>query len=147
MSNEIKTIFDMFKTDEAVERAGVRVDYGVAWFQVARAGGANERYEEVLQAKAAPLRRAIEGNILPAKTLRKLQRETLVETLLLGWGSPQFGDGKIADAKGKPLDFSTANALEVLASPGMQDLADDLLTQARSFAAYRSAVVENEAGN
>lgn len=148
VSEKPRSIFDLFETDPQLEKTGITVDYGdFGYFRLARAGGANEKYEQVLQQKAAPLRRALENGILPPSTLRKLQRETLVETLLLGWGSPAHGEGNLVGKGGEPLPYSAENALALLSTPGMQDLANDLLEQARSSAGFKAAIGEGEAKN
>lgn len=147
-SEKPRSIFDLFETDPNLEKTGITIDYGdFGYFRLARAGGANEKYEQVLQQKAAPLRRALENGILPPATLRKLQRETLVETLLLGWGSPTYGEGSLVGKGGDPLPFTAQNALELFSTPGMQDLPNDLLEQARSSAGFKAAIGEGEAKN
>lgn len=146
-SNSIDTAspYALFETDKEVERQGVKIDYGPFYFQVARAGGANTRFRDVLRQRMAPHKRAVATETMSDDLADKISIDVFAETVVLGWGSEKFGDGKIAGRDGKPVDYSTEAVKQLFKD--LPDLARDIMQQAQSVALFRSAVAELDAGN
>jgi hypothetical protein len=137
--------YALFMTDQAAEQAGVRIDYGPFYFNVARAGGANTRYRDLLRERMRPHRRAMATETMSDDLADRIVREVFAETVVLGWGSEEHGDGKIIGRDGKALAFSTENVKQLFKD--LPDLAADVMSQAASQANFRAAVAEQDAGN
>lgn len=137
--------FDLFETDPELERGGVKVDYDGFWFQLARAGGANEAFSKRLSELTAPYQRAIDTNAISPKLAQKLTRQAFCETILLGWGSEVHGDGNMIARDRSALPFTLDNAQAFFEQ--LPDLMADLLETARKGTVYRRLVVEDAAKN
>lgn len=147
--------FAAFETDKSLEQIGVRVDYGAYYFQVARAGGANTRFSDLLRKRMAPHKRAMATETMNDELADAIVRDVFAETVVLGWGRP----GKDADGKptGKDEDGvitwrdGTDKAYSVDAVKELfqllPDLATDLIKQANSSALYRAVIAELDAKN
>lgn len=140
-----KTIYDLFETDKSVEQEGLRLDYGPVWFQVARAGGANTRYRDVLRQRMAPHKRALATETMSDDLAEKIIKDVFAETVVLSWGSPKYGEGKIEGKDGKPVEFSPDAVKQLFKD--LPDLATDVMQQAQSVALFRKAVADIDAGN
>lgn len=137
--------YALFETDKTVEQRGVRLDYGPFYFQVARAGGANTRFRDVLRQRMAPHKRAMATDTMNEELADSIARDVFCETVVLGWGSVKFGDGKVAGRDGKAVDFSV-DAVKAMFQE-LPDLARDVMQQAQSVALFRATVAELDAGN
>lgn len=135
----------LFETDASLERSGIKLDYGAFYIQVARAGGANDRYGSVLRQKMAPHRRALQTDTLPEKLSQKLVAETMAETLILGWGSTKHGDGKMIARDGGAIELTQENVVKLLLE--LPSLANDVLNQASNEALFLTVLAERDAGN
>ena len=148
------SIFAAFETDPNLERTGIRVDYGVMYFQVARAGGANDRFRDVLRAKMEPHRRAIATDTMPEKLADRLAIEAFAETVVLGWGrpakvaegeEPRDDDGVITWRDGSDRRFDVEAVKELFTL--LPDLGKDVMEQATNRALFRRSLAELDAGN
>jgi hypothetical protein len=137
--------FAMFETNEAVEAAGIRLDYGPFYFQVARAGGANTRFRDVLRDRLRPHRRAMATETMNEDLADRIGREVFAETVVLGWGSEKHGEGFMLDRDGGKIAFSTEAVKELFQR--LPELARDVMTQAQSFQLFRTVVAEADAKN
>ncbi len=137
--------YALFETDKSIEQTGIRIDYGPFYFQVARAGGANTRFRDVFRQRMAPHKRAMATETMGDELAEKLHREVFAETVVLSWGSEEFGEGKIPGRDGKPIDFS-ADAVKALFKD-LPDLATDVITQSQSVGLFRKVIAELDAGN
>jgi hypothetical protein len=137
--------YALFETDKDVEQKGVRLDYGPFYFQVARAGGANTRFRDTLRQRMAPHKRAMATDTMNDELQEKIGMDVFCETVILGWGSEEFGEGKIAGRDGKPVTFSV-EAVKAMFKD-LPDLARDVFAQAQSTAMFRAAIAELDAGN
>jgi hypothetical protein len=103
----MKTLEDLFGTDEALEREGVWVDFGAAGkFLIASAGPGNPRFQKVAERVLRPVRRAIEQNALTNEVAQKLSSKIYAEAIILGWEGVTF--------RGETLAFSKENAETLL---------------------------------
>lgn len=147
--------FAAFETDERLEQTGVRIDYGTFYFQVARAGGANTRFRDVLRQRLAPHKRALATETMNDDLADGISRDVFAETVVLSWGRPE------RDAKGKPTGkdqdgvitwrdgsdrtYSVESVKELFKA--LPDLARDVMNQANSAALYRTVIAELDAKN
>lgn len=130
-----------FGTDKDVETQGIELDYGDFWIKVARAGGANKKYNRVLEAVSKPYRRAIANGTLPNDKANEILKEVYAKAVVLDWG----GDGMV-DVDGiTPLQFSAANCLALFNR--LPDLFDDVKAQAESFVNFKIEDAEADAKN
>ncbi len=87
------SMYAQLETDKALETKGVEVDYGSFRVTLARAGGANKRYEKLLDAKSKPHRRAMKTETMDNEVAIGVMREVYADSIILHWESK--------DAKGK----------------------------------------------
>lgn len=150
------SIFADFETDKTVEQGGLEIDYGKMYFIVARAGGANTRFRELLRQRTAPHKRAMATDTMPDELAEKISLDVFAETVVLGWGRPKRdADGnRVGDEKehgvidwrdGSDKAFSPEAVKELFQM--LPDLARDVYQQAQSPALFRAAIAEIDAGN
>lgn len=137
--------YALFETDKKVEQEGVKLDYGPFYIQVARAGGANTRFRDLLRTRMAPHKRAMATETMSEELQEKIGMEVFCETVVLSWGSEKHGEGKIAGRDGKPLDFSVENVKALFKD--LPDLARDVFAQSQSVGLFRAAIADIDAGN
>lgn len=142
---QIRSPFDNFQTDPDLERSGVVVDYDGYWFKIARAGGANEAFAKRLNELTQPYKRAIDSDAITPKLGQKLSRQAFCETVLLGWGSEAYGEGKMVDQDREALSFNLENALSFFEA--LPDLFADLLVTAQKGQVFRKTIAEADAKN
>lgn len=140
-----KSPYDIFGTDPSLEVTGIRIDYGSFYFQIARAGGENTKFRTIVREKMAPYQRAIELGEMDEKVALKVTGEAFAESVVLGWGSPEFGEGKVPGRDGKPVDFSVEACKQMFAD--LPEMLDDLMKQATKLANFRKAAAADDAGN
>jgi hypothetical protein len=140
-----KSPFDIFGTEPSLETLGVNIDFGSFYFKVARAGGANTSFREVIRSKLQPYQRAIELGEMDEKVADKLTAEAFAETVMLGWGSTEFGEGKIPGKDGKPIAYSVEAAKKLLTD--LPELMKDLMAQAQKLSNFRAAAADADAKN
>jgi len=141
------SMYKLFKTDPNLEKAGIVVDYGDFRVTLARAGGGNRRFAQVLEAKTKPFKRAIQTEMMDNERGLQLLRETYAEAVILNWEVRQGEDWVqgIEAPDGSVMEFSVANVLETFKN--LPDLFTDLQEQASKAALFRQTVRENDAGN
>lgn len=137
--------YSLFETDKQAEQEGVKIDYGDFWFQIARVGGSNEKFNNRLKALLNPYRRAIETETMDSKVQERLTTQTFIETALLGWGSKEHGEGKMIGRDGKALPFTKENATQLFED--LPDLLLDLIRTGSKMAVFRKSLLEDDLGN
>jgi hypothetical protein len=143
-----KSPYDVFETDESLEREGIIVDYGDFYFKVARAGGANTKFREHVRAKLAPYQRAIELGEMSEELAQRLTGESFAETVVITWGVTVNGkrkDGAIPGRDGKPVAFSVEACKQLFRDLPAQ--LDDLMSQSTKLANFRKVNAKDDAGN
>lgn len=130
--------YSVFQTNETLEREGITVDYGAFRFRVARAGGSNKRYAQVMAARMKPYRRAIQTDTMDEDVAKRVLQEVFVDTVLLGWEDVTGKDGQ-------PLAYTRENALNLFID--LPDLFTDLFEQAKNVALFREHLTELDAKN
>jgi hypothetical protein len=165
-------MYDQFDTDPVLETKGIVIEYETFRVTLARAGGANKKYQTVLEARSKPYLRAIRTETMTRDQLyEKILIDTYADASILLWevkilestdeagnpvwkvdkeGYPAWVPGiEARDALlvrgGKPLPFNRANVVRTLRD--LPELFEDLKTQSERFTLYRRAELEEEAGN
>ena len=147
MTAIVNALFSQFKTDPRLEREGVTVEYltgddeadkAPPTFIVARAGGANIAYDNMMDQRLKPLRRRLQADNVSNKELEKITKEVFIETVLKGWKN-------VKDENGNLIEFSKNAAAELFGT--LPELYEDLRRQANTVSLFRATAVEAIAKN
>ena len=141
----ISSAHAMFGTDKNMEKNGIILDYDDFWLRIARAGGANTRYNDVLKHKFKPHRRAIQTETLSDAKADALVLETFAETVILGGGCKAYGEGFLVAADGSKLQITRENLITYFGE--LPDLFADVKEQAGKISLFRKEVLETDAKN
>lgn len=161
------SMYKQFQTDNNLEKTGVDLDYGDFIVTVARAGGANKRYEKTLEAKTKSVKRAIQTETLDPERGKAILREVYAEAVVLKWSVRVKADDKgkpieplqlateadgdtvfvqgIEGSSGDVMPFTADNVAATFKA--LPDLFADIQEQAQKVALFRQAVAEAEAKN
>lgn len=145
------TLEAMFASNPSAESKGKWIWFGgeesdpdAFGFLIARAGGANSKYERKLFEESRPVQKLvqIERNKPSETTLKKLReitKKVFIETCLLDWKNIKTSshpDG---------IPFSKQAAADLFEQ--FPELYDELVSQAQSSTTFRETDVEDEAKN
>ena len=140
-------LFAAFATDKQLEKTGIDLQFGFVErdgqqvpveITIARAGGANTRFDKVFEHKTKPYKRMIQTDSLDPEIGKKIMRETYAETVILGWKNVQ-------DIEGEFLDFTQKNVLSIMEQ--LPDLFQEIQVNANKAALFRVVVNEADAKN
>lgn len=137
------SIYKLFGTDQNLERNGIVLEYGEATFTVARAGGANKKFQSCVERKMRPYRSAINAGTMDQKVAERLLAEAYAEAVILDWEGVTYPPGD--EQEGQPMPFTKENCVRVLLIPGMGDLFLDIQEQSMKVANFISAEAEEDA--
>lgn len=146
------SLHKLFKTDTGLEKKGVWIDYGPnedmpadpdgkhpsTRFLIARAGGSNNAYNQVLEKLAKPHKRMIQHGQLSNDLAKTIARDAFLSACLLGWEN-------VTNAAGEVLEFNKPNADALFDE--LPDLYSDLSEQAAQASIYREELREADLGN
>ncbi len=96
------SMYRQLETDKSLETKGVEVDYGSFRVTLARAGGANKRYEKILDAKSKPHRRAMKTETMDNEVAIGVMREVYADSIILHWESKDAKDKWVVGIEAKP---------------------------------------------
>jgi hypothetical protein len=137
-------LYQQFKTNEGIEKSGLLLNYGENSkgapinIRVARAGGANRKFEKVADIKLKPYRRQIQQGLISNAAVEKLLVEIYAESVVIGWEN-------VEDADGNPMAFSVENCVKLLTD--LPDLFKDIQDQAQRGAIFRDDIAEADIKN
>ena len=137
-------LYDTYGTDAELEVSGIWLDYGLnakkqkIRFRVARAGGANSRFNKMIEVSTRPYRTQIQDDNLPAEISDPIVLEAFASTVILGWEG-------VTDKKGKDLEFTKENVIKLFTD--LPDLWTDVRTQAAKMSNYLAAQTKADLGN
>lgn len=131
-----KGIYELFTTDENLEREGFALEYGEATFIIARAGGANKKFQSNIERKMRPYRSALNAGTMDDEVAEKLLAQAYAESVILAW------DG-VTDPDGEKLSFTKENVVKVLID--LPDLFRDIQEQSQRVANFTKAGAEEDA--
>jgi hypothetical protein len=127
-------IFATYAVDEAKEVTGAGVVIGDSTFKVARAG--NKHYVRMLQKEVEKHQKALDVKDENADALSdRIMIDVIAETILLGWSNVSY--------KGKPMEYSKANAKELLSH---REFRIEIMKRADDFSNFQASF-EEEAKN
>lgn len=141
--------YEKYRTDDSLEKDGILLDLGESGcFVVARAGGANRKYQELVRKLTQKHRRQILAGTLDASVADRITIEAFSKTIVLGW--LQKGDRRgdfvcehdVTGPDGLPLPFNPQNAARIMTD--LPDLFADIKECAENAAGYRAEVVASE---
>jgi len=131
-------VYEMFETDKASEEKGIVIDYGEFNITIARSGGANQKYNKILESLTKPYRRAIQTETIDPEIVKKLIVEAHARAVVIGW------DG-IKDRSGKKMEYSVENCIKLFTD--LPDLFDDIREQATKTSLFKKEITKEEMGN
>jgi hypothetical protein len=144
-------LYDQFATDAQMEKQGIIIDYGPnadlpkvdgeaphILFRIARAGGANQTFNKVLERLTRPHRRMIQSGHMDTVLADQLYEQAFIESILLGWDN-------VTNKAGEPLPYSKLNAAQLFKD--LPELYRDLREQANNSSLFREEQREADLGN
>jgi len=133
-------LFNTYETDPAAEKGGITLRFEDIDLVIARAGGANRRYEKTLEAKFRPYRRQIDTGTIDPEVMMGILREVFADTVVLGWKRP---DDRSDLAPLPPYSREKCIAL----FKRLPDLFKEVQEQSARMANYRAAQLKEDAKN
>lgn len=135
------SIYKLFATDPNLERNGFALEYGDATFIIARAGGANKKFQKCIERKLRPYRSAINSGTMDEKTAQKLLAEAYADAIVLAWEGVTYPPGD--DKEDEPMPFTKENCVRLFEI--LPDLFQDIQEQSQKVANYVAAEAEEDA--
>lgn len=145
------SLFNTFKTDEALEKEGILLQYGHVKkadgkpdlkrpinIRISRAGGANTAYLRRAEAVLKPYRRQIQSDTMDRSLIDDITRQLFAETVVKGWENVQ-------DENGNDIPFTVENCVDLFTK--LPDLFADVQEQAQRSALFRANITEIDSGN
>ncbi|MNV75702.1 hypothetical protein D3C71_1690130 [compost metagenome] len=137
--------FDIFETDQALEKQGINLDYGDFEVTVARAGGSNTAYEKAMLDVHKKHKYKLENGLFAGDEANRVLAEVYAATVVLGWRSKKFGEGKLEGKGGKPIEFSRQAVADLLVA--LPALFQDVRARATAIGDFRKAQLEADVKN
>lgn len=140
----MSNLFKMFQTDSTLEREGVWVDYGhnerghTTRFLMARAGGANVRFQAVSEHETKPYRRMLQQDMLTPEIANKILMNVYAKAVVKNWEG-------VLDEQGEEMPYSQENVIILFTK--LPDLFKDLQSVASQGSHFRMTALEDEAKN
>lgn len=135
-------------TDPQLERDGIKYEVYdaegvIAWFILARAGGANKSFLAALDRRIKPFRRAWDNEMVPLDKKVEVVKQTICEACIKSWGSTEHGEGKV-EVGDQPVALSYDNALALMTE--QPNLYEDILDIVQKSGNYRREAVASDVG-
>jgi hypothetical protein len=144
----MNSLYKMFGTDKAAEKAGVWIDYGDVKFLIARAGGANIAFAEAYKAKVKPFRRQIDmGTLSKAQDdqiMAELYAESIIKSVEVKDEAGTWSKG-VPTADGKVVAYSYDSVVTLLLD--LPDMFADLRAMATDTTKYLRQAEEADTKN
>lgn len=135
---KLKSPYDLFGTDQNLEKDGIVIDYGDFSLKIARSGGGNVNYKRLAAAKLKPYAHQLQTGTLDDDRARDLMLEIFVDSVLLDWKG-------VVDEKGKAIKYTRENAIKLFKD--LPDLYADITEQANKTSNFRREIVEETIKN
>ncbi len=149
---ETDGMYEQFQMSGSLEVKGVELDYGSFRVTIARAGGANKKYERLLAAKRKPYTRQIQTETMSEDLANKILQEVFTETIVLRWetrvGEDEFQVGirpPPGENNGKLLPFNKESMLFTFKN--LEELWLDIRAKANQVSLFREQELEEDAKN
>lgn len=133
------SLYKQFKTDQTAETEGTVLQYldGVE-ITVARAGGANKRFQRAMDEYQRKFGRQIKAGILPEEVGQHELAKIYASHVILGWEN-------VTDENGFEMSFTHANVVKLLMD--LPDLFTDIIRATSDFQTFKEEDHAAEAGN
>lgn len=140
-----------FKTNRSMETEGVRITFGhnedgteIA-IVVARAGGANTRFQSVADVVLKPYRRQIANETVDTKVLKERMMEIYAKTVVKSWENVMLSDVTGDEKDTGKAPFTVDNCLKLFIR--LPDFYADVQQFADQMTAFRAEELEADAKN
>lgn len=130
----MSSLHELFETNSSYEKDGIWFEISSSRFKIARAGGSNKKYSQILSNLFKPYQRQYENGTLDEEKASEIMDLAFIRGCLLGWEGVTSRDGQ-------PIEFSEGAALKLLGE--LPDLADLLRSEAGKISNYRKEVIED----
>lgn len=146
------SIYKLFGTDADLEKNGFALEYGDVTLIIARAGGANEKFQRNIEKKMRPYRSAINSGTMHEGTSRKLLAKAYAEAIILAWENvtypetPEEGGEHIPydeEKAGQPMPFTVDNVAALLLQ--LPELFDEIVRESQRIGNFVKAEAEADA--
>jgi len=128
------TPWDIFGTDQSLEKTGVWLDYTDFKFKIASTGSGNEKYKRVLKLVFKPYERQVQQNLLGDEKAEELLIKVFAKSIVLDWWCSEWGDGTMWGPDKEQLAFSEDNVIKLFTSmPRMFEMVRDEAQRAENF--------------
>lgn len=148
VERKVKSIGALFGMDEQLEKDGVTVDYGDFRVTMARAGGTNQKFNNVFQKKMKPYRRQIEADQMDEDVASRIMAESYAEAVIKNM-DVLLDDGTyfngILEDDGEVIEFNRENVVKkLIAEP---EFFRAVQRDATDLALFRKQALEEDTGN
>jgi len=148
------SLYDTYSTDTAKEEQGVEFIYaGAAKLRIARAGGANKRYQKAVERITKPYRTAIDRSRCPIETLRHLLMQAVAEACILDWHT-HTRDTETGEYSWVPGIEGTDGTIVPVTAENMvalfkhlPDFFEEVQADANAYGSFQEAGLEEDAKN
>lgn len=142
------SMYQQFKTDPQVEKDGVWLDYGDFRIRIARAGGANKKFQKVTERLTRPYRRALATGTIDPDVAEGLLMQAYAEAVVREWEVFRHDEWVpgIEGPDGDILEVTTENIVATFQAL-RSTLYEDVKEQATSWALFKADITEEAAGN
>ncbi len=131
--------YSAFATESSLETNGITLDFGNAGkVRIARAGGANKKFEKAMMRLTKPYRHAINSGTIDPKTADQLLYRAYAEAVVIGWEG-------ITGKDGADLPFSADAAVALFTD--LPDFFQQIRRNADSSALFRVETNEDDSKN
>lgn len=136
-------MYELYDTEKDLEREGVWYEPNPKFrVRLARAGGANQKYNALVERLSKPHRRALEANACDPSVVNKILKTAFSRTVITGWqvnvdGEFREGIADPSDVK-NTLPFTCENVMAVL------EKYNDLFLDLKDIADGASAFIKIE---
>lgn len=130
--------YAQFGTDKEAEKVGIVLDYGDYRIRVARAGGANAKFQELFRDRMRPHWRKQQNGTLSEELANDILIGCFVDAVVLGWED-------VVDLAGNPIPFNRNNAIKLFTE--VPELFRDVREQSADYHNFRLAEVNGALGN
>lgn len=137
-------LYDQYQTDPKIEREGIVLNYGKLEdgtpidIRIARAGGANAKFDRTAEQAFKPVRRQLNNESIDPEVLQGLFRTIYARSVVLGWTG-------IVDREGKKMEFTEDNVVKLFTD--LPDLFKDVREAAEKASLFRLQALEDESKN
>jgi len=94
------SLFKQYETDRLAERDGLAVVFDDVVLTIARAGGSNQAYKNLLQSRLKKVRRQLDQETLSGEKQEEILAGVYAETIILGWETKVGVNGLFCNAVG-----------------------------------------------